>query len=135
MGINVRLLRRVQKHILAEPRRLVMSHWRQTRLHECRVEDLDSDHCHDYPFAKCGTAACIGGWGVILSDSDIAPYRQRDELAQLFGINTNQLNLLFSVSSWPVKLAHAYRKARTPAGKARVASRRIDLFIKTRGAE
>jgi hypothetical protein len=37
--------------------------------------------------------------------------------------------------TWPLKFALAYTKAKTLRGKARVAVRRIDHFIKTKGRE
>jgi hypothetical protein len=49
--MNVPLLRKVKKHILAEPRRLEMNNW---------AVNVDEEE------APCGTQACIAGWAVIL---------------------------------------------------------------------
>lgn len=49
--MNVRLLRRVAKHIVEEPRRYNQGSW--------------CDRSNDAP---CGTMACIAGWAVILGD-------------------------------------------------------------------
>src|SRR5216684_5835607 len=47
--MNVKLLRKVAKHILAEPRRIYME-----------------QYCVRSSDAPCGTAGCIAAWGAIL---------------------------------------------------------------------
>lgn len=134
--MNVRLLRKIQKHILAEPK----------RYNQNVTIETDQDEIRDVNggVPKCGTMACIGGWAYILS-------RVRPNLDFTFDhlgkarrelkITDEQADRLFdSVASgctnyWPKKYADAYLKAKTPAGRARAAARRIDHFIKTKGAE
>jgi hypothetical protein len=134
--MNVKLLTKIQKHILAEPRRLDMD--------VVLIKGLDPASWRDVP--PCGTVGCIGGWAYILS-------RKRPQLKQ-YGIDhlvlgRHELKItaieadrLFDtvyddsiLNAWPKKYIEAYLKAKSPAGRARAAVRRIDHFIATKGAE
>jgi hypothetical protein len=55
--MNVKLLRKIQKHILEEPRRLDMD--------VVLVKDIDPASWRDAP--PCGTVGCIAGWACALS--------------------------------------------------------------------
>ena len=135
--MNVKLLRKIQKHILAEPRRLAMCDWIQRGKPGQELTFQDGSVIGQ-TYAECGTAACIAGWAVILSskrtpkDSDTV----LDRAIKILGITEYQSDSLFLRSlGWPQKFSQAYLAAKTPSGKARVAVRRIDHFIKTKGAE
>lgn len=55
--MNVELLRKVQKLILAEPRRVNMNRW---------VDTADNVFAQTYYYPDCGTVGCIRGWlGVV----------------------------------------------------------------------
>ncbi len=69
---NVKLLRRVVKHIMAEPLRLNMDNYAMDFPKSMSQEDPDL-----YP--KCGTQGCIAGWAVMLTDTKTR--KQRHELA------------------------------------------------------
>lgn len=127
--MNVRLLRRVQKIILSEPKRLDMSTWGE------RVDPKE-----DPSAPKCGTVGCIAGWAYMLANrvprkfgAEMPPI-WRDAGAEALDISDEQARALFYVKDWPEKFIDAY----SPDGSkksARVCARRIDHFIKTKGAE
>lgn len=127
--MNVKLLRKVKKHILEEPRRY----------------DQDATVCTSQPgspyegkhvYPACGTIACIGGWALVLSgkknSSDLGIARQ------LLDLDYEQADRLFGGiggGNWPELFDNAYLKAKTLRGRVRVAARRIEHFIKTEGRE
>lgn len=139
--LNVRLLRRIQKHILAEPRRLNMRDWNTTLRDPRNLPD---------EMPPCGTVGCIAGWATMLSGKKP---RTRHGFArmgcELLGITgwsgdptdmlryDSQARKLFVVDYWPLKYQHRYDKADTLSGQARfqghakATSDRIEHFIKT----
>jgi hypothetical protein len=142
--MNVKLLRTIQRHILAEPKRFRMLDWieKQTPTDPTYIAD-DSERVS---FPKCGTVACIGGWAVLLSkkkpsETGYEGYRA----AKILGLNrpTGIIDRAASVDSerlfftdvWPIDFAVKFRLAKTPEGRARIAAKRIDHFIATKGAE
>jgi len=143
--INVKLLRKIAKHISEEPKRLAMSDWVQKLGQKDWLgletsEVFDSNYalaCQTHEFAKCGTAACIGGWALLFHGkraTDRADSTQR-RAGKLIGIDKDQSERLFFVESWPDKFCGRYKNAKTPRGKASAAVARIEHFIKTKGAE
>lgn len=80
----VKLVRKVQKHILEEPKRFDMGEWGRSVNHIWKPEPLfegsskEAKRIHkqdmkDYKtevsqFPACGTTACIAGWAVILEN-------------------------------------------------------------------
>jgi hypothetical protein len=135
--MNVKLLRRVKKHILEEPRRFVMRVF-YFRKADLLRETFTSDTHQPMRFAKCGTAACIAGWSVLLTDglhADMNDVRAR--AISLLGLNPNDYrhDELFDVCGWPTKFADAYEKARSQKARAKIAADRIEHFIATKGAE
>lgn len=129
--INVRLLRKIQKHILEEPRRYDQNLWR-----------IEVDPATNPERPPCGTMACIGGWATALSGKERDSYLGWDVAMRLLGLTREQADRLFDtvekgtdLNKWPKKFVTAYLKAKTPRDRARVAVRRIDHFIKTKGAE
>jgi hypothetical protein len=124
--VNVKLLRKVKQHILKEPKRFLMS-------------TIDT---HGEPgqrtgyggvFAKCGTAACICGWAGILSGINTCDIRFRN-VAKILGLNGPQADRLFEPGKWPLE----FQGGTNDDGKretARIAAKRIEHFIKTKGKE
>lgn len=132
----VKLLRRVKKQILLEPRQFVMGYY----FHSGTLLDYGEGAC-DLPRKKipnCGTAACIAGW-VISLDSKQKPseanqtFRSPEETAgnalglDLFGGGRLEL---FRVDFWPAPYETAWFKAKTHRTRAQVAARRIEAFIR-----
>jgi hypothetical protein len=102
--INVKLLRKVRRHILAEPKRVNMGRFIY------RKED-------------CGTVACIAGWAVTLSGEEL-PYHISARAEELLGLNWRQASYLFYDAPNFVKAP-----AQT-AEHARQTAKLIDHFIK-----
>lgn len=134
--MNVKLLRKVKRHILEEPKRLDMNTFVSRRM-SWRPEE-------ERP--ECGTVACVAGWAVLLDRIDKGkglPRRVDNSFymrvalnaGALLGLSYEESNRLFMFSGWPKELDHAYYAATTPRQRARVTARRIELFIKTKGAE
>lgn len=114
--MNVRLLRKIQKHILAEPKSYDQDAW-------IREDD-------------CGTVACIGGWASILSgNKDLTAALEISEPSLEVLLAPVPANPRLWPRRWPEKFYRGYLAAKTARGRARAAVRRIDHFIKTKGAE
>lgn len=69
MPLNVELLRKVKRHILAEPKRLVMS---EGLVYGTAGETYSPSAAYnepdDLPFPKCGTVGCIAGWTCVVGE-------------------------------------------------------------------
>jgi hypothetical protein len=124
--MNVRLLRRVAKHILEEPKRLDMEKIAEN------VEGRDSP--------PCGTVGCIAGWACMLTGSSV---KRADwgKGRRLIGLDGDQAYRLFDyplglvTDGWPEKFSKPYVAAKTARQRARIAVARIEHFIKTKGTE
>lgn len=129
--MNVKLLRKIKKHILEEPRRFLMRTF-MVRKNEVIGKTFNSDSYQQIPFAKCGTAACIGGWAVLLSDGMDAPIGSvRERASQLLGLSPNDMHSeVYEVDFWPEEFSVAYRGAKTQRARATVAAKFIDHLIK-----
>jgi hypothetical protein len=131
--LNVRLLRKIQRHILEEPKRFIMGDVIAQGEPGEYVEDCDLE----WEMPRCGTTACIAGWALFLGGA-----RNNNSLgdaADLLGLNIPAIRdgagSLFYVGGWPKKFYDAWVAAKTPRGRARVAARRIDFFIATKGTD
>ena len=98
----------------------------------------------DYEIPNCGTAACIGGWGITLAARMKKPLSANTKFGELglfnrankaFEIEEEQGERLFLISCWPSSYRAQYDEAKTPGAKAKIAAKRITHFIKTKGAE
>lgn len=118
--MNIKLLNKVKKAILKEPRAFHMSSWHET------WEEGDRED------GWCGTSHCIGGWAQVLSgkkkghvhSSESFAYYQ--ELLQL-----PDLNLLIH-DLWPRPLHKRYENAVSEEdwdAAANVAAEAIDSYI------
>lgn len=122
-GLNVALLRKVQKHILEEPRRLDMHYWEKNVSEEV---------------SPCGTVACIAGWACLLSGMKVeGTVNYPIEAIKLLRIPSGNYweggslaDRLFLAKDWPNKFSSSYFTAQTSKTKAKVTARRIDYFIK-----
>lgn len=138
--MNVELLRKVQAEILKEPRRFRMDKW--VNLDAVGVGDSDP---------PCGTAACIGGYAVILAQGEVdhvEDWKKRAEdlwghggsfagvtARQQLELTSQEAERLFYINGWPDEYANQYVGTINPAKRARIACDRIDHFIKTEGRE
>jgi hypothetical protein len=120
MKLNVKLLRKVQQHILEEPRRATIDRWVQ------HVGPLDVDA------PPCGTAACIAGWCVLLS----TPEDKWDEILELDDEDSpiskmaaRKLRVPLSKVRRLFTFRESYALSRTQALAQEMAAR-IDRFIR-----
>lgn len=125
--MNVKLLRKVKKHILEEPKRFLMRYWLVRKNSGAR---LPASHAG---FAKCGTAACIAGWTWTLEHPQ-TPFPGSWDVADLLGIDRENRFRLFAVDHWPTQFRNKFKDDGT-AESAKVAAARIEHFIKTKGRE
>lgn len=132
--MNTKLLRKIKKHILEEPKRFIMHSLIKTK--ERGVGTYYDDAGKKTTFAPCGTAACIAGWATLLSgnkdskDEDVWQFG-----AKVLGLDIVQQYLLFYSHNWPDKFEEAFRAAKNRKKRAEIAADRIEHFIKTKGQE
>jgi hypothetical protein len=118
--MNTRLLRRVQKHILAEPKSFDMFDWQNK--------------------TSCGTERCIAGWTVVLggkvkpnaTSEQLMREIRKDSAEKLLGIDAGEGEFLFHSMMWPSKFRTPYFKAAAAHSRRRMAlwaSKMIDWFI------
>lgn len=131
--LNVKLLRRIQKHILEEPRRFFMDWFIAKGTPGKKDFKVTTDAWRGgWDLAKsvpaCGTAACIAGWVNLFTGHKPNAYElARKEL----GITKNQAIQLFNSGLWPEPYDLRYEHAKTPRRRASIACKRIEHFIKT----
>lgn len=125
--MNTRLLRRIQRYILEEPKRIDMEFFLTREI---------EGYCPTYP--PCGTVGCIACWACILTlGGDFSDNFNTDDIAaEKIGLSAVQRDNLFFDPRWPQEFQ--FRLAETKpqtAEYARVVSDRIEHFIKTKGRE
>jgi hypothetical protein len=128
---GARLLRRVAKHILADPLRYEQDYMIE---HGAPGELLEDGLI----VPKCGTIACIGGWLAILNAKNpkrVKTFNVRT-LATVLGVTRKQVFRLIaftwtSTNGWPARFSNRYKEAGTAKQKAKVAVQRIEHFIRT----
>lgn len=143
--MNTELLLRVRDHILAEPRRLNMSQWRQDAKpgdvvkyqYELGLRFSNDDtekRLTRLTAPPCGTVACIAGWSVILSQPETKntsiyciDFLGRAET--LLGITDTQSDILFYPRSWPEPFRSRYPRCHGAKARARLVAKVIDTFI------
>lgn len=131
--MNVELLEKVKRHILAKPKRLYMPF---VVVRKERHPRLEINYGKSRGYAECGTAACIAGWTCLLSGikpEDVSVF----EASKLLGLNSGQASRLFygpRGGEADKKFSDIWNGSGT-AKEARLAAARIDHFIKTQGAE
>jgi len=125
--MNVKLLRKIKKHILEEPNRLNMRTWGR---------HFDPPY-RPKSFPVCGTTACIAGWAVVLKATTGTSVTNKLLLnAYIDGqkaleLDSAQADRLFYLQDWPSQ----FKYGGSQRNKAKVTAARIEHFIKTKGAE
>lgn len=132
--MNTRLLRRIQRHILEEPKRVDM-----IRFIARRGSKKAAAHgaTHGLEFPECGTVGCIAGWAATFTTSRKFRYNSTGVIAaKALKLSCVEAEILFFEDAWPdkFKLPLWNLEAQTPE-YARVVSDRIEHFIKTKGRE
>jgi hypothetical protein len=139
--LNVSLLRKVQAHILEEPRRYEQN---TTIIEGTPGKVMFPDYGgYDLIVPSCGTIACIGGWVQLLGMKRPFHFFDQSRAAKLLGIRSDQAHRLFNYVvetaykdfCWPKKFSDAYKKAKTPRQRVKIAVARIEHFIATNGEE
>lgn len=147
--MNQPLLERVRARILEFPGELNMYNWGTWKNnHEINQyldgEILTPEVVEDAFKHRCGTAACIGGWAILLHmmetkmakvDLENATYAW-DYAQSVVQLDNEQANRLFFTEEWPPEIRGDYDRAlalRDFKAAATIAVERIDLFIKTGG--
>lgn len=128
--LNVKLLRRIKRHILAEPRRFTM---RTLEEHGRPGEFYIADNGTNETFPECGTAACIAGWTNHFSRKQGG---DAVSAARFLGIPYDGsycgvADRLFFDFEWAEPFRTRYQEARTAGERAAIAADRIEHFIKT----
>jgi hypothetical protein len=128
LKLNVALLNKIKKHILAHPLAFHMGTWgSSTRKSEA---------------TPCGTVACIAGWACYLSPKgktfnagfDIKnPETAEYAAPKLLGISRRLSQELFFIGNWPRKYVDAYCELHTELEYAEIAASVIDSLIKNGG--
>jgi hypothetical protein len=129
MPLNVKLLRKVKEHILAEPNRLQMEEWIERSEPGKFIYDYDAE----VTVPACGTTACIAGWTCLLEkgmefdapDCDRIP----EEASKLLGVTEEETSGLFYVNEWPRGIGKRFEESQDIHERASLAARRIDQFI------
>lgn len=125
------LLLKAKERILLEPKQFQMQF-----LYSRRNASPNAKEAEQVP--NCGTSACIAGWmySIYLKQnprilSTKLGVKIKLDYSEIEGFELNLFEKhLFWVIYWPVKYQEQWLKAKSAAGKARVAARVIDNFIK-----
>lgn len=137
----VYLLRKVQKAILEEPKRINMKFWgRKYGKDIVAVREGSASYQHYIP--PCGTIGCIAGWGAVLGTKSAMKmntkefaefiYTADDRMIRLSKLSYEQANRLFYNDNWPARFENKLRRYNTGTPQyAKVVSDRIEHFILT----
>jgi len=145
-----KLLLRVKKHILEEPKRLRMAEWMLSKEYCANMEPIfqtagtawGEPPRRGIQWPSCGTTGCIAGWMELLANGmpeGDADLMDRMDSAQEFASKVLEFDKqpwgtytepgLFFVSEWPYKFAESYSKAKTQAKRAKIVAAVIDDFL------
>lgn len=126
--INIRLLRKIQKFLLAEPRRFEMTSWISPADRTAELIEIP----------PCGTALCIAGAAYVIEKKLKLDYTRkgatevRDFAVKAIGLDPRDFgNGLFYTVDWKQKFQSAYYMAKTPLDRAKVGVAVIEDFIKS----
>lgn len=128
--LNVRLLRRIQRHILQKPQRFFME---GIVGHGTPGTKIASDNETMQVIPECGTVACIAGWANLLTgatgEDEANIYRARRALGTPEPEYVWGPDLLFDLVAWPKSFLEQYKAAKRPARRAKIAAARIEHLI------
>jgi hypothetical protein len=136
---TVRVLRKVQKFLIEEPRRFNM--------YEGITDALGLKDQLEVP--PCGTACCIAGAIYLIDTKTPLPVganlrigfgKIEHHIASKFKLSDDMMSRLFyqnpySCNQWPKIYTDAYMAAKTPLERACIGVARIEHFIATDGQE
>jgi hypothetical protein len=133
--MNEPLLREISRQILRHPLQFDMAFYFANRFHLGITSK------------NCGTAACIAGWGKVITARKLKAFTtassvltdlpiNREEMEEIFDLTKRQYDRLVYEAFWPARFKRLYRAARQvgdSAKGARLAAQRIEYFICTNG--
>lgn len=126
--LNVRLLRRVKRHILEEPKRFIMD----AVIYRGKPGEYFHSDGDTQVVPDCGTACCIAGWAIKLAGKRInSRGGNLDKAADLLGLDQKGNSRLFLADDWPARFRQRYSNAITAQERAKIAAARIDHLITT----
>jgi len=154
----IRILRKVQAHILEEPHRLTMQAWGMVH---SEAGGTTGYEIKDDKVPACRTTGCVAGWTIFLNNLKLwkdflknakdageninlkNETEPMDVAAEILGLSEEEALRLFVFSSrsvgtnegWPEKFSGRYQRAKTAKTRAKVTAERIEHFIHTNGAE
>lgn len=126
--MNIARLRKVEKFILAEPRRYDQDE-KMRKLAKLELDNLGKQA------PPCATMHCIAGAANAIEKRKRFGYHTA---RRFLGLTIDQAYKLFAYvdgNGWPYAFQTAYNQARTLRERAKVAVARIEHFIKTEGRE
>lgn len=136
--MNVRLLRKVKRAILAEPTKFRMDKWTCGSAH-CiagTICALDQSLTFVVPKRKGAVWLVVDGND---EDSSVVPIERAaaDNLEIEYSEHTShtEADRLFHLPYWPKQFRDDYRAAQTLKARAGIAAKRIEHFIKTNGGD
>jgi hypothetical protein len=125
----------LKQYILAEPKRYNQG---------VQIEKVDPERKEN---PTCGTVGCLLGWASFLAKKSAKKTFKQCQVfsfnvgRKYLGLSKEQAKRLYSMPNeygdygWSRKYQDAYLKAKTPAGRVRVAARVIDRLVKTNGED
>lgn len=132
MPLNVELLRKVQKEITEEPKRLNMSSW----LVHYDPKDLHHyDEKYRNQIPSCNTVGCIAGWTKEIASREgieMPTFGVCLNACYLLNISEDEALTLFYADEWPISLRDRYIIAdenHDYTERAKVTCEAIDAFI------
>ncbi len=100
------------------------------------------------PAKGCGTAGCIAGWALLLGSKKkgltlkhasglTVLWNIKEKAQRLLGLTSLQSTLLFIEEKWPAEFSRDkdghYLDHKSALSAAKLAAKRIDVFIKSKG--
>ena len=135
MSLNIKLLRKVQRAILREPKRYAQQAYTKENL---SIEDQSQ--------YVCNTVGCIAGWAVAIDRGlldnlgELSTIPISLEAENLLGLRNYENYRLFHTRDWPNAFSFFLSRYQSEALRgphwlqALVAAIRIEVFIRSKGA-
>ena len=134
MPLNVKLLRQVKKHILAEPKRLRMDTWIKRGMagETAHFSSGGYGEPTECTIPDCGTVGCIAGWVTLLGKPDEhLDFSVESAARALLDYNPYfQPFSLFFADHWPMAQQQKYYDAKTAEDRAKIVGQVIDIYIR-----
>jgi hypothetical protein len=139
MPLNVKLLRKIQKRILTQPQAFFMHDWIRRKEYSSNNTFQNPDTGKVTEFTTCGTAGCIAGWAILLTEKKgdaklIWSSQIQEKATEILGLSPGE-DLIFGSPNWGTELSDAYENAKSDLCRAAVAVKAIDNLIERHKAK